>query len=64
VEINALLSGCAWNLKKMMERLKENLSPLILRIFFPKKYFMRRREMGLVRSDYLDVFSYQSPISL
>jgi IS5 family transposase len=39
LEINALLSGCAWNLKKMMERLKENLSRLILRIFFFEKIF-------------------------
>jgi len=40
VEINALMAGAAWNFKKMMERLKENLSDFIFQLvslrFFPK----------------------------
>ncbi|MDR2684541.1 MAG: hypothetical protein LBB53_04070 [Prevotellaceae bacterium] len=36
VQINALMSGCAWNLKKMMERLKENIFQFIFRLFFLK----------------------------
>jgi IS5 family transposase len=38
VQINALMSGCAWNLKKMMERLKQNLFRLILHLLFPRKF--------------------------
>jgi IS5 family transposase len=36
VEINALLSGMAWNLKKMIEKLKENILNFIFRLFFPQ----------------------------
>jgi IS5 family transposase len=35
VQINALMAGCAWNLKKLMEKLKEKLLQLFLRWFFP-----------------------------
>ena len=36
VKINALMSGCAWNLKKMMEELKETFLQIIFQLFFPK----------------------------
>ena len=29
VKINALMAGCAWNLKKMMEKLKEKILQMI-----------------------------------
>ena len=37
VKINALMSGCAWNLKKMMEKLKETFLQFIFNLFFQKK---------------------------
>ena len=36
IQINALMAATAWNLKKMMEKLKENIFQFILRLFFPK----------------------------
>jgi len=36
VQINALLSATAWNLKKMMEKLKEKILQIIFRLFFCK----------------------------
>jgi IS5 family transposase len=39
VEINALMAGCAWNLKKMMEKLKEKLFQCIFQLFFPKNLY-------------------------
>jgi len=38
VKINALMSGCAWNLKKMMEKLKESFWQFIFQLFFRKKF--------------------------
>ena len=35
-EINALMSACAWNLKKKMEKLKESFWELILQLCFPR----------------------------
>jgi IS5 family transposase len=37
VQINPLMAGTAWNMKKMMERLKENLSKFIFLLFYPKQ---------------------------
>ena len=39
VEINALMAGCAWNLKKMMEKLKAELFQFICQLFFPKNLY-------------------------
>ncbi|MCL2101668.1 MAG: IS5 family transposase [Fibromonadales bacterium] len=39
VQINAFMSACAWNLKKMMGKLREKFPQFILRLFFPKNYF-------------------------
>ena len=35
-QINALMAATAWNLKKMMEKLKEKILQIISRFFFPK----------------------------
>jgi IS5 family transposase len=39
VEINALMAGCAWNLKKMMEKLKEKLFQLIFQWCLPNNLY-------------------------
>jgi IS5 family transposase len=36
VQINALMAATAWNLKKMMEKLKEKILQYIFRLFFTK----------------------------
>jgi IS5 family transposase len=36
VQINALLAATAWNLKKMMKKLKEPFLHFIFQLFFPK----------------------------
>jgi IS5 family transposase len=36
IQINALLAATAWNLKKMMEKLKEKILQIIFRLFFPQ----------------------------
>jgi IS5 family transposase len=38
IQINALTAGAAWNLKKMMEKLKEKILWLIFQLFFTKNY--------------------------
>jgi IS5 family transposase len=38
VQINAFMSATAWNLKKMMQKLKTELLQLIFRLFFPKDF--------------------------
>lgn len=42
IQINALMAACAWNLKKMMEKLREKLNRLfcliVSRYFFPKNF--------------------------
>jgi IS5 family transposase len=35
VQINALMAGSAWTLRKYMEKLKEKLLLFIFRLFFP-----------------------------
>ncbi|MDR2814381.1 MAG: hypothetical protein LBB79_06985 [Prevotellaceae bacterium] len=37
VQINALTAGAAWNLKKIMEKLKEKILWLIFQLFFQRK---------------------------
>jgi IS5 family transposase len=39
VQINALLAATAWNLKKMMEKLKEKILQFIFWLFFPKNFY-------------------------
>jgi len=34
------MSGCTWNLKKMMEELKETFLQIIFQLFFPKKFMV------------------------
>jgi IS5 family transposase len=34
VQINAFMSGTAWNLKKMMQKLREEFLRIIFRLFF------------------------------
>ena len=36
IQINALLAATAWNLKKMMEKLKAETLQIIFRLFFPQ----------------------------
>jgi IS5 family transposase len=43
IQINALMAATAWNLKKMMQKLKENFLQFIFRLFFPKNYFLPHR---------------------
>jgi IS5 family transposase len=38
VQINALFAGTAWNLKKMMEKLKEKMLRLICRFIFAEHF--------------------------
>ena len=42
IQINALMAACAWNLKKMMEKLREKVDRLFcllfFRYFFPKNF--------------------------
>jgi IS5 family transposase len=38
VQINALMAATAWNLKKMMEKLKETFLHFIFRSFFPQNF--------------------------
>jgi IS5 family transposase len=42
IQINALMAATAWNLKKMMEKLKEKILQFIFRLFFPQElcYFV------------------------
>jgi len=39
IQINALLAATAWNLKKMMEKLKEEFLQFIFRLFFPQNLY-------------------------
>ena len=38
-KINALMSATAWNLKKMMQKLKEELLSFIFRLFFSQNLY-------------------------
>jgi len=39
IQINALMAATAWNLKKLMEKLKEEFLQFIFRLFFPQNLF-------------------------
>jgi IS5 family transposase len=39
VQINALLSATAWNLKEMMEKLKKEILQIIFRLFFSRNLY-------------------------
>jgi len=39
VQINALMAATAWNLKKMMEKLKAKIFQIIFRLFFPQNFY-------------------------
>ena len=39
VQINALMAATAWNLKKMMEKLRENFLQIIFRLFFTNNFY-------------------------
>jgi IS5 family transposase len=39
VQINAFMAATAWNLKKMMEKLKEKLLQFIFRLLFPQNFY-------------------------
>ena len=47
VQINALMAATAWNLKKMMEKLKEKFLRLIFCIFFPQDVSCRQSLLNL-----------------
>jgi IS5 family transposase len=38
IQINAFMAAIAWNLKRMMEKLKENILQIIFRLFSLKKF--------------------------
>jgi IS5 family transposase len=40
IQINALMAACAWNLKKLMEKLAEKVERLFCLIFF--HYFFQK----------------------
>jgi IS5 family transposase len=40
IQINALMSATAWNLKKMMEKLKVEFLQLIFRLFFLQNFYL------------------------
>jgi hypothetical protein len=42
----ALLAGTAWNLKKMMKKLKEKILWLIFKIFLHHKFYPIKCDMG------------------
>ncbi|MDR2120672.1 MAG: hypothetical protein LBP64_07335, partial [Tannerella sp.] len=52
VQINALMSSTAWNLEKMMQKLKEELLRIIFRLFFPQDFAMLRLGKDFIRTDY------------
>ena len=41
VQINAFLAATAWNLKKLMEKLKEKFLQIIFQLFFPEKFTVK-----------------------
>lgn len=46
IQINAYMAGAAWNLKKMMERLKEDFLHFIFQWFFNKRSMLLLRKMN------------------
>jgi IS5 family transposase len=40
IQINALMAATAWNLKKMMKKLKEDFLQIIFRLFFSQNFYL------------------------
>ena len=51
VQINALLAATAWNLKKLMEKLKNEILRLLFRWFFPNFLYVKLLKNELLRVD-------------
>lgn len=51
IQINAFMAATAWNLKKMMEKLKQEFLRLIFQIFFTQKFNLSAAENDFIRSD-------------
>jgi IS5 family transposase len=49
VQINALLAGTAWNLKKMMNKLKGKILWLIFKIFLQQKFYPIQLKLCIVK---------------
>ncbi|MDR2511120.1 MAG: transposase [Bacteroidales bacterium] len=49
VQINALLTGTAWNLKKMMNKLKGKILWLIFKIFLQQKFYPMQLKLCIVK---------------
>jgi IS5 family transposase len=47
------MAATAWNLKKLMEKLKEKFLQLILRLFFPTNFYYLAAGKGILRKDYI-----------
>jgi IS5 family transposase len=47
VQINAFMSGTAWNLKKMMQKLRAEFLWIISRLFFHKIFAVLQLEKGV-----------------
>ena len=47
IQINALMAATAWNLKKMMEKLKEKLLRFFFQLFFFEKFAVRESGKAL-----------------
>jgi len=39
LQINVFMAATAWNLKKLMEKLKEKILQVIFRLFFPGNFY-------------------------
>ena len=51
IQINALLAATAWNLKKLMEKLKNEILRLLFRWFFPNFLYVKLLKNELLRVD-------------
>jgi IS5 family transposase len=51
IQINALMAATAWNLKKLMEKLKEKFCNLFFNCAFRKIYTATQHENMFLRSD-------------
>jgi IS5 family transposase len=68
VQINALLAGTAWNLKKMMEKLKEKMLRVIFKFIFAEHFlpalYKYRVPIGCLKSIFEAVFFVKTFCSL
>ncbi|MDR1552640.1 MAG: hypothetical protein LBS69_04150 [Prevotellaceae bacterium] len=51
IQIDTLMSATAWNLKKMMEKLKAKFLQIIFRLFFRKIFITLPHKFCLLRRD-------------